>query len=429
MKILLVFFIEMAYYGFIYKKEGVFLKIMEYTLLKKLYYDHKDAYEALYESRINSNECVHLNFTIANNPAFFMETPELIKKVVEITRLDKEISKLSRALPGIALNQYIKKCLIDEIVITNSIEGVHSTRKEIGEILDDLEKKSGRRFSGLVHKYEALMTGSPLSIKDSYDIRSLYDEMFLSEIIEEDPKDAPDGKIFRKNHVDVVDPTQKVIHHGIYPEEEIISSMNAAINILNDTSIEPLFRISIFHYLFGYIHPFYNGNGRLNRFISSYCLSGTLESIMGYRLSYTIKENIGRYYKSFKIVNDEVNKGDITPFIFTYLDFIRESAVNLRDGLSEKAHRLKVFGSCLSNLPHGDDKKYSRLYSLLLQASLFSDIGISTAELLQYTDLSGPTLHKRLTDIEGSNLLITVKRDKSKFYQLNLAELKNTAKI
>ena len=331
------------------------MKNKGYVLLKSLYYDHKEEYEALYESRFNSNECVHLNFSIANNPAFFLETPELMKKVVEITRLDKAISQLSNSLPGIALKQYINKCLIDEIVITNNIEGVHSTRKEIGEILDDLEGKSDKRFFGLVNKYNALITGSYVSIKDSRDIRELYDEMFLTEIIEENPKDAPDGEIFRKDHVNVVDSRQKVIHHGLYPESKIISSMDDAINILNDDDIDPLFRISIFHYLFGYIHPFYNGNGRLNRFISSYYLANTLESIMGYRLSYTIKENINKYYKSFKVVNEEINKGDITPFIFTYLDFIKESAINLRDGLVEKAKRLELFAKQLASLPYGND--------------------------------------------------------------------------
>ena len=190
------------------------MKNKGYVLLKSLYYDHKEEYEALYESRFNSNECVHLNFSIANNPAFFLETPELMKKVVEITRLDKAISQLSNSLPGIALKQYINKCLIDEIVITNNIEGVHSTRKEIGEILDDLEGKSDKRFFGLVNKYNALITGSYVSIKDSRDIRELYDEMFLTGIIKENPKDAPDGEIFRKDHVNVVDSRQKVIHHG-----------------------------------------------------------------------------------------------------------------------------------------------------------------------------------------------------------------------
>ena len=399
------------------------MKNKGYVLLKSLYYDHKEEYEALYESRFNSNECVHLNFSIANNPAFFLETPELMKKVVEITRLDKAISQLSNSLPGIALKQYINKCLIDEIVITNNIEGVHSTRKEIGEILDDLEGKSDKRFFGLVNKYNALITGSYVSIKDSRDIRELYDEMFLTEIIEENPKDAPDGEIFRKDHVNVVDSRQKVIHHGLYPESKIISSMDDAINILNDDDIDPLFRISIFHYLFGYIHPFYNGNGRLNRFISSYYLANTLESIMGYRLSYTIKENINRYYRSFKIVNEEINKGDITPFIFTYLDFIKESAINLRDGLVEKAKRLELFAKQLASLPYGNDEKYSRLYYYLLQASLFSEIGISTSELLQYLNVSRPTLQKRLNNIDESNLLITEKRDLNKFYQLNLDTL------
>ena len=399
------------------------MKNKGYVLLKSLYYDHKEEYEALYESRFNSNECVHLNFSIANNPAFFLETPELMKKVVEITRLDKAISQLSNSLPGIALKQYINKCLIDEIVITNNIEGVHSTRKEIGEILDDLEGKSDKRFFGLVNKYNALITGSYVSIKDSRDIRELYDEMFLTEIIEENPKDAPDGEIFRKDHVNVVDSRQKVIHHGLYPESKIISSMDDAVNILNDDDIDPLFRVSIFHYLFGYIHPFYNGNGRLNRFISSYYLANTLESIMGYRLSYTIKENINRYYRSFKIVNEEINKGDITPFIFTYLDFVKESAMNLKDGLVEKSKMLELFTKQLSSLPYGNDEKYSRLYYYLLQASLFSEIGISTGELLQYLNVSRPTLQKRLKNIDESNLLITEKRDLNKFYQLNLNTL------
>lgn len=404
------------------------MKNKGYVLLKSLYYDHKEEYETLYESRFNSNECVHLNFSIANNPAFFLETPELMKKVVEITRLDKAISQLSNSLPDIALKQYINKCLIDEIVITNNIEGVHSTRKEIGEILDDLEGKSDKRFFGLVNKYNALITGSYVSIKDSRDIRELYDEMFLTEIIEENPKDAPDGEIFRKDHVNVVDSRQKVIHHGLYPESKIISSMDDAINILNDDDIDPLFRISIFHYLFGYIHPFYNGNGRLNRFISSYYLANTLESIMGYRLSYTIKENINKYYKSFKVVNEEINKGDITPFIFTYLDFIKESAMNLRDGLVEKSNMLELFAKQLSSLPYGNDEKYSRLYYYLLQASLFSEIGISTGELLQYLNVSRPTLQKRLKNIDESNLLITEKRDLNKFYQLNLDTLADMIK-
>ena len=72
--------------------------------------------------------------------------------------------------------------------------------------------------------------------------------------------------------------------------------------------------------------------------------------------------------------------------------------------------------------------KYSSLYYYLLQASLLSEIGISTGELLKYLKLSRPTLQKRLNNIDENNLLITEKRDSNKFYQLNLEELVNTLK-
>lgn len=81
---------------------------------------------------------------------------------------------------------------------------------------------------------------------------------------------------------------------------------------------------------------------------------------------------MNKYYMSFKIVNDEINKGDITPFIFTYLDLIKESAVNLRDALIKRAHRLEIFAERLPELPYGNDEKYNRLYQYLLQAALFS---------------------------------------------------------
>lgn len=126
-------------------------------------------------------------------------------------------------------------------------------------------------------------------------------------------------------------------------------------------------------------------------------------------------------------MNDKINKGDITPFIFTYLDFIEESAVNLRDGLTDKAQRLEVLAKQLEDLPHGKDKKYSSLYYFLLQASLFSEIGISTGELLNYLELSRPTIQKRLSCIAANNLLITEKRDTNKFYQLNLETMADMA--
>ena len=97
------------------------------------------------------------------------------------------------------------------------------------------------------------------------------------------------------------------------PESRIIETVEQSLSVLNDNDIDIFIRIAVFHYLFGYIHPFYDGNGRTSRFISSYLLSRELTPLIGFRLSYTIKENISKYYKAFEVCNDPHNKGELTP--------------------------------------------------------------------------------------------------------------------
>ena len=109
---------------------------MAYKDLKSLYYGDNEIYVKEYLNRFNSEEAVKIDFYIGTNQVFFLENAEVLKLAFNIAKLDKEIKNLCDKLPGVAINQYSKKCLIDEIVITNKIEGVHSSRKEIGEALD-----------------------------------------------------------------------------------------------------------------------------------------------------------------------------------------------------------------------------------------------------------------------------------------------------
>ena len=89
-------------------------------------------------------------------------------------------------------------------MLTNNIEGVHSTRKEIGEILQDLSTRNKRnRFVGLVAKYAALEDNQSISFKTCQDIRKVYDDIFYEEIKATDPENLPDGEIFRKSGVEV----------------------------------------------------------------------------------------------------------------------------------------------------------------------------------------------------------------------------------
>lgn len=393
-----------------------------YSLYKLFHIDQKK-YKEEYERRFNSVDTVKLDIKIGDNQAFFCPNNTLYQKIISIERTDKNINKLCAILPPKAINQFATRCLIDEIILTNNIEGVHSTRKEVSEILMDLSKNNKhKRFKGLVKKYVLLMSDNDISIRSCFDIRKIYDDIFYNEIKDSDPKSLPDGEIFRKESVSVYSTTGREIHRGIMPEKKIIENMSTAIDILHDENIDLLIRISIFHYLFGYIHPFYDGNGRTSRFISSYLLSYELNHIIGYRISYTIKEKLKDYYNAFKVCNHPNNKGDLTPFIEMFLDIIDISTQQLNQALEKRVILLNNYSETIKNLPYGNNNKYQDIYYLLIQAALFADLGISTQDLLSITNLSRNTLNNRLSNIPHT--LLKKKKDGTvNYYSLNLNEV------
>lgn len=388
--------------------------------LKKLYHKNPEEYRKEYEKRFSDENTIHLDILIGKNPAFFCQTVTIYQQLLSIEKTDKEIQRIRRALPGVALNQFTQRCLIDEIVLTNNIEGVHSTRKEISSILSNLAKRDKRqRFTGLVRKYNALMTTEDITIQKPEDIRNIYDDIFYEEIKTTDPDNLPDGKIFRASPVSVYSATGKEIHCGISPESRIISDMNKALAFLNYDSVNMILRIAVFHYLFGYIHPFYDGNGRTSRFISSYLLSRELNPLISYRISYTIKEHISKYYKAFEICNSSLNKGDLTPFVEMFLNIVDISEKQLLDALTDRQDLLRYYLKKIKTLPHSSDKSMSYIYNLLIQAALFSNTGISTKELTKYTKSAYNTLMKRLNKIP-KHLIIKDKQGSSCYYKLNL---------
>lgn len=397
---------------------------MSYQSLAKLFYSDKDHYEDIYQERLDSKYATKINFEINGSQAFFVLEPSLHYKIISIYKADKRIKKLRDELPGVAISHFTIRSLIDEIVLTNDIEGVYSSRREINSILSELETKNRRkRFKGLVQKYLMLQKNETLSFQTCQDIRNLYNELVYAEVEEDNPNNLPDGEIFRKDSASVTTATQKEIHQGVNPESKIIECMNQALQVLNSTKIDEPIKVALFHYLFGYIHPFYDGNGRTSRFISSYLLSKEFEPTIAYRLSYTIKENIKEYYQAFKTCNDRHNKGDLTPFVIMFTDIIEESMKQLEEALQKRHQKLMYYRDRIQYLPMGLNEKYIDFYDYLLQASLFSESGISVEEIKGLMRVSRPTVFKRLKDLSEYNLIDKKSLGNSSYYNLNLDEV------
>ena len=395
---------------------------MKYVLLSNLYYKDKNEYNAIYEQRISAESTHVLPMKIGNHKAFYCLCPEIHSISMQIMQLDKRISQIQNKLPNVALIQFANRCLIDEIKLTNDIEGVYSTRKELVAVLNEVGNKAKKkRFYGLLNKYKMLINNNEFSLNTSTDIREIYNDLVLKEVAEDCIDNVPDGEIFRKDMAEVTTSTQKVIHKGVYPETKIIQFMEQALNILNQKEIPILIRISIFHYLFGYIHPFYDGNGRTSRFISSYLLSKEFEFLIGFRLSYTIKAHIKEYYDAFKECNDEKNLGDLTPFIIMFLSIILESFQNLYDALEKRSNLLLKFSKNIDcNFEMSEDlKKFS---NILTQVSLFSNEGITKKQLRLALEISESTVDKRLAKLREMGLLIEEKCKPAK-YLMDLKKL------
>lgn len=395
---------------------------MEYELLSKIFYKKPTEYESIYDARFNSEASIKLPIKIHENVGFIFNTNEITTLLVKIYKTINKINLLRTHLPNIAINSYIIKSLKDEIALTNEIEGVRSTRKEIEDAIDSIKNDKSARFKGLVDKYFKLISNEIIPLNNCEDIRTIYDALVLPEIEKEN---LPDGILFRKEPVQVVSATQKEKHRGIMPESKIIESLDLCLDFLKSDDIDSLIKISAFHYLFGYIHPFYDGNGRTSRFISSYLIKNELDVLLALKLSYTVKNNINKYYKAFDVCNDRKNKGDITFFVVTFLELLSQASDDLYTKIADLNDQLNYYNNIINTLVNEKvlNDKQAKCIFILCQNRLFDDTYMNMNTLTELLEKSDTTTRKILKSLESKNLLVKSRNKNQYLYSANLDSL------
>lgn len=395
---------------------------MEYELLSKIFYKKPTEYESIYDARFNSEASIKLPIKIHENVGFIFNTNEITKLLVKIYKTINKINLLRTHLPNIAINSYIIKSLKDEIALTNEIEGVRSTRKEIEDAIDSIKNDKSARFKGLVDKYFKLISNEIIPLNNCEDIWTIYDALVLPEIEKEN---LPDGILFRKEPVQVVSATQKEKHRGIMPESKIIESLDLCLDFLKSDDIDSLIKISAFHYLFGYIHPFYDGNGRTSRFISSYLIKNELDVLLALKLSYTVKNNINKYYKAFDVCNDRKNKGDITFFVVTFLELLSQASDDLYTKIADLNDQLNYYNNIINTLVNEKvlNDKQAKCIFILCQNRLFDDTYMNMNTLTELLEKSDTTTRKILKSLDSKNLLVKSRNKNQYLYSANLDSL------
>ena len=397
---------------------------MKFIPLTKYFYQHtQEEYEIEYIRRLEAPFTVHFNIPIhqynrkSAYPAFLCYTGEILRLVEKFYKTYEQFLYTVNTVPPVVLYQFTRLSIVEEVKSTNDIEGVHSTKKEIREII---EKKGTHyhRLQSVVHQYLELLGEEEIKFDTCQDIRNFYDDFTHQEITQENPQNRLDGSLFRKEPVQIEAATGKTIHQGLYPESRIIEALDQALRILHSEEYPLLIRLALFHYFFVYIHPFYDGNGRTDRFITSYFLSRQFHRLLAVRLSIYIKRNQGRYYHMLEEADSERNRGDMTPFVMGFLDILIGSTEDTIGVLSRKNEQMRKYESRIDAFQL-KDKLLKEIYITLLQAALFYGEGISMADLMKVTGKNRGTIQKRIDEIPGNHLIVT-KAGKTNYYKLNL---------
>jgi len=393
---------------------------MGYETLPTIFYKDPVRYDTVINSRRESECSVRLPVQLHGEQAFYCCVPELVELVENIYQLNSAVSTIWDGIPENPQQRYFSKALVNEVMWSNDVEGIHSSRQELRAAFDAVTAKNRRetRFMGLIDGYVSMLRSRRIKVDTPEDIRAIYDAVLLPDL---DASDAPDGRVFRKGGVSIVTATDKERHRGILPEETLIAFVSSSLEYVKSTRYS-LIGIAVFHYLLGYAHPFYDGNGRMMRFLCSSFLRENLNLLIGLNMSQIISGSKKAYYDAFAVCNDKRSKGDLTPFILYYLSTIKQSAQGVLSELEDAKAKLDFYSkSLVEQLGEEGDALSLEVLFVILDATLFSDAGAGLSSISEYADVSVPTARERLKKLISLGIPIVSQKDgKKKVYRLNL---------
>lgn len=210
----------------------------------------------------------------------------------------------------------------NEIITTNAIENIDFNRESVRNILKGMAPKneSENRILGYKQGLEFIAnTDNKISEENLYQLYQITVGTFLNE----DDR-IKNGYFYRHDAVYIIG--SKLEHKGI-SHEKIPQAMKELVKFANsDDHINDLLKAAMIHFYIAYIHPYFDGNGRIARLVHLWFLiQKGYQATLFVPFSSLIEKSKKNYYKAFsqieenQLISDTL---DLTPFLQYFTKYV-----------------------------------------------------------------------------------------------------------
>lgn len=268
---------------------------------------------------------------------------------------------------------YGAKALEDEIMATSAIESIDFSRDSVRKILKGYAPKDEEenRILGLKNGFEFI--GNKDNKITEENIYKLY-MMSIGDFLDDEDKLIA-GNYYRHDSVYVM--SDKIEHSGI-SAGMLLSYMSSLVSFANsDDNINELLKATMLHFYIAYIHPYFDGNGRMARLIHMwYLIQKGYETTLFIPFSNYIEKSRKKYYDAYTLVEENSKLSgvlDITPFLLYFNE-------NVYDKMVEKEVKTNTLEEYNSALTQGKiTQKEAQLWQFVLSA--YSGESFTTKQL------------------------------------------------
>ena len=222
--------------------------------------------------------------------------------------------------PQSSTQLYGRKAMAEEIFSTFTIEHINTSRDSVRKILSGYAptNESENRIYGMKKGLEFI--GDPQHIINEESIHQLY-ELTIGAFLPKEDRLLP-GHKYRHDSVYIVG--DKVEHTGL-PWQMLPEYMGNLVDFINqESSVNDLLKAALIHFYIAYLHPWFDGNGRMARLIHLwYLVQQRYSSVLFVPLSKYIEKSRRGYYNAYTLTEQNARLSgimDVTPFLAYFIE-------------------------------------------------------------------------------------------------------------